>query len=61
MPDCWTVEGEIMMQSAIREAGFEDGDDQVSYTSEAKAAAIRVAYQLEEEGLAQVSSSIMTA
>ncbi|RAK89181.1 hypothetical protein BO79DRAFT_264485 [Aspergillus costaricaensis CBS 115574] len=59
MPDCWTVEGEIMMQSAIREAGFENGDDQVSYTSEAKAAAIRVANQLEEEGLAQVGDRVL--
>ncbi|KAI2848704.1 hypothetical protein CBS147343_10569 [Aspergillus niger] len=59
MPDCWTVEGDKMMQSAIREARFEDGADRVFYTSEAKAAAIRVASQLEEEGLAKVGDRVL--
>ncbi|GKZ33122.1 hypothetical protein AbraIFM66950_002900 [Aspergillus brasiliensis] len=60
MPDCWTLEGERMMRDAIREAGFEQiRPDQVSYTSEAKAAALRVASQLENEGLIQVGDCVL--
>ncbi|GKZ21971.1 hypothetical protein AbraIFM66951_007261 [Aspergillus brasiliensis] len=60
MPDCWTLEGERMMRDAIREAGFEQNrPDQVFYASEAKAAALRVARQLENQAPIQVGDCVL--
>ncbi|OJJ69671.1 hypothetical protein ASPBRDRAFT_284941 [Aspergillus brasiliensis CBS 101740] len=59
MPDCWTFDGERMMRDAIAAAGFGTGLDQVFYTSEAKAAAIRVASHLVERRWGQVGDSVL--